>query len=68
MLKNTDEGTKRRLEVEFHNRSGDTRWALVSVTATKFENRPTWLATAIDITERKTLGGANSIAWPFTTR
>lgn len=53
MLKNTDEGTKRRLEVEFHNRSGDTRWALVSVTATKFENRPTWLATAIDITERK---------------
>ncbi|HNG60966.1 MAG TPA: diguanylate cyclase, partial [Cellvibrionaceae bacterium] len=53
VLKNTDEGTKRRLEVEFTNRSGDTRWALVSVTATKLENRPTWLATAIDITERK---------------
>jgi len=53
VLKNTDEGTKRRLEIEFTNFSGDTRWALVSVTATKFENRPTWLATAIDITERK---------------
>lgn len=53
VLKNTDEGTKRRLEIEFTNRSGDTRWALVSITATKFENRPTWLATAIDITERK---------------
>lgn len=53
VLKNTDEGTKRRLEIEFTNRSGDTRWALVSVTATKFENRPSWLATAIDITERK---------------
>ncbi len=53
VLKSTDEGTKRRLEIEFTNRSGDTRWALVSVTATSLENRPTWLATAIDITERK---------------
>jgi diguanylate cyclase (GGDEF)-like protein/PAS domain S-box-containing protein len=52
-LKNTDDGTKRRLEIEFTNRSGDTRWALVSVTASSFENRPTWLATAIDITDRK---------------
>lgn len=53
VLKNTDPGTKRRLEIEFTNRSGDTRWALISVTASNFENRPTWLATAIDITDRK---------------
>lgn len=52
-LKNTDQGTKRRLEIEFTNRSGETRWALISVTASNFENRPTWLATAIDITDRK---------------
>jgi diguanylate cyclase (GGDEF)-like protein/PAS domain S-box-containing protein len=52
-LKNIDDGTRRRLEIEFTNRSGETRWALISVTASSFENRPTWLATALDITDRK---------------
>jgi diguanylate cyclase (GGDEF)-like protein/PAS domain S-box-containing protein len=52
-LATTEEGTRKRVEIEFTNRSGEVRWALASVTATQFEGKRTWLATAFDITERK---------------
>ncbi len=48
-----EEGQGTVLDIEFVNRSGDTRWATVSVSAVRFEGRLAWLASAVDITEAK---------------
>ena len=42
-----------KYELHFINKSGEDRWAELSVTLIDYENQPTGIVTGIDITERK---------------